>query len=172
VTLAIQLLGCFGAVLIIALLVHGDTSRPALGASAAVLATIVVSLLGIQKLWPNLQTQRVAAKGQQGFTFDTANTAGGRALNLNADFVEWARTQSTSNKDTFYVLPPEPTIVQWMSYRMLPRLTLSKPKKGTWLVFYNTTPRKAGYQRSQITDLRTYQPGFAMARLVQPEGSK
>jgi hypothetical protein len=54
VTLAIQLLGCAGAVLIIAMLVRGDTSRPAIAASTAVVATIVVALIGLQKLWPNV----------------------------------------------------------------------------------------------------------------------
>jgi hypothetical protein len=62
--------------------------------------------------------------------------------------------------------------MQWLSYRMLPRLAVEKPQKGTWLIFYNTTPRKAGFRRSQISDLRIYQPNFSIARLEDPGGAK
>ena len=170
-TLAIQLLCCVGAVVIVAMLVRGDTSKPAIAVSAAVLATVVVGLLGVQGLWPNVQKQRAAAKGQQAITPAAAAMAGGRAIGLNADFVEWATTQ-TKTSDKWFLAPPEPTVMQWLSYRMLPRLAVEKPQKGTWLIFYNTTPRKAGYRRSQISDLRTYQPNFSIARLENPGGAK
>ena len=52
----------------------------------------------------------------------------------------------------------------------LARLMLPRPEKGTWLVFYNQTPRKAGYKRSQLDDLRQYAPGFAIARLDRTVG--
>jgi hypothetical protein len=172
VTLAIQLFGCAGAVLIIAMLVRGDTSRPAIAASTAVVATIVVALIGLEKLWPNVVQQRQGAKGQQGLTAADAAKAGGRAQNINADFVEWAVTKIPNPADRWFLVPAEPTVQQWVSYRMLPRLTSVQPAKGTWLVFYNTTVRKAGYRRSQLSDLETFQPGFAIARLERPGGAK
>jgi hypothetical protein len=170
-TLVIQLLCCAGAVAIIATLVNGDRSRPALAVSAALLATAVVALLGVQSLWPNVQKQRVAAKGQQGLTTAAANTAGGRAAGLNADFIEWAVGQ-TKTSDTWFLEPPEPTVMQWLSYRMLPRLALETPRKGTWLIFYNSSPAKVGLHKSQLSDVRTYQPQFSIARLEQPGGTK
>ena len=170
-TLAIQVASVAGAVLIIALLVRGDTSRSAIAVSAAVVATIVVALIGIDKLWPNVQQQRLAAKGQQGLSAADASKAGGRAQNFNADFVEWA-VANTKPTDSFYLLPPNPVVIQWVSYRMLPRLTPVKPQKGTWLVLYDTTLRKAGYRRSQVSELKTFQPGYAIARLEQPGGTK
>jgi hypothetical protein len=50
VTLAIQLLGCVGAAVVIALLVRGDASRRTVAVSAAGLAAVVVALLGIEGL--------------------------------------------------------------------------------------------------------------------------
>ena len=170
-TLAIQLIGCVGAVFLVALLLHGDTSRRTLAVSAAGLASVVVALLGIQGLWSTAQQQRAVAKGQQQLTAAQANTQGALAIGVNADFVEWVAGQ-TGRRDSWYLVGQDPTVIQWLSYRMLPRLTLERPRKGTWLVFYNTTPRKAGYRRTQLTDLRTYQAGFAIARLNEAGGAK
>jgi hypothetical protein len=170
VSLIIQLLGCIGAAGLIAVLVHGDTRRRTVAASAAALGVVVVALFGMQGLWSTAQQQRALAKGQRQLTEAQANTAGGRAIGVNADFVEWVTTQ-TGAKDTWYLVPQDGTVIQWLSYRMLPRLTVDQPRKGTWLVFYNTTPHKAGYRRAQLSDVRRYQPGFEIARFAGPGGA-
>jgi hypothetical protein len=171
VTLAVQLVGCIGAVVVIALVMHGDASRRTIAASAAAVATIVVALLGAQGLVPDAQKVRAVAKGQQALTPLAVNSAGGRGIGLNADFVEWAAAQAPTSQ-RWYLVPPEPTVMQWVSYRMLPRLAVEHPQKGTFLIFYNTTPRKAGYRASQLADLTTFQPHYSVARLVAAGGSK
>jgi hypothetical protein len=171
VTLDLQLLGCVGAVVLIGLLVHGDTSRRTIAVSAAGLAAVVVALVGIQGLWTTAQTQRALAKSQRRQTEAQVNTAGGRAIGVNADFVEWIVTQAGPH-DSWYLVGQDPTVIQWLSYRMMPRLTAERPQKGTWLVFYNTTPRKAGYRRAQLSDLRKYQPRYEIARLKDAGGAK
>lgn len=163
-TLAIQLLGCVGAVLVIALLVRGDTNRPTIAVSTAVLATVVVSLVGLQGLWPTAQKHLAAAKAQRNLTPVDIATGGGRTAGINADFVEWAAGQTAGAK-TYTLVPFDPTVHQWISYRMLPRLERRHAAKGDWLVFYNTTPARAGYRRSQLSDIRIYQPKFSVARL-------
>jgi hypothetical protein len=165
VSLIIQLLACIGAAVLITVLVHGETTRRTFALSATALAAIVVSLHGIQGLWATAQQDRAFARGQQQLTAAQANTAGGRAIGVNADFVEWVTTQ-TGEHDPWVVLPQDTSVVQWMSYRMLPRLMVQRPTRGTWLVFYNTTPRKSGYRRAQLADIRRYQPGFEIARFT------
>jgi hypothetical protein len=95
--------------------------------------------------------------------------AGGQVIGVNAPFVEWA-VQQTSTRDNWYLVGRDPTVMQWLSYRMLPRLAVERPQKGTWLVFYDQTPRKAGYRRAQLDDLRKYAPGFEIARLGTTTG--
>jgi hypothetical protein len=171
VSLIIQLLGCVGAALIIATLTHGATTRRTFALSATALAAIVVSLHGLQGLWSTAQQDRALAKGQQLLTAAQANTAGGRALNVNADFVEWMTTQ-TGARDPWYLVGQDPTVIQWMSYRMMPRLMVESPRRGTWLVFYGTTPHKSGFRRTQLRDTRRFAPGFEIARFTGTGGTK
>jgi hypothetical protein len=171
VGLAVQLLGCAAAVLVISLVVRGDTSRSAIAASTAVLATAVVSLAGLQGLWPTAKQHFEVAKQQRGLSDYEVTVAGGRALGVNADFVEWAVGQ-TAPTDRWVLASKDATVMQWLSYRMLPRLATRKPRKGTVIVFYGTTPEKAGYAMSQLSDLRSYQPTFSIARLNAPRGAK
>jgi hypothetical protein len=170
VTLAIQLLACTGGIALLALLLRGDTSRRTMAVSAVGVAVVVVSLLGVQAVWTNAQTQRAAAKAQRTLNVAQANMTGGQAIGVNAPFVEWA-VQQTQTNDSWYLVGQDPTVTQWLSYRMLPRLTLAKPRPGTWLVFYNQTPRKAGYKRAQFSDVRKYAPGFEIARLNTTGGT-
>jgi hypothetical protein len=167
-SLAVQLLGCAGAAVVIALLVHGDTTRNTVAVSTAVLGAVVVSLLGLQGLWPTAKRHLETAKQQRELAPAAVRMGGGRQIGVNADFVEWAAAQ-TRPRDRFYLLPRNDSVMQWLSYRMLPRLADARPQKGTVLVFYNTTPRKQGYRPSDLTDLRTFQPRFSIARLKEPE---
>jgi hypothetical protein len=170
VTLAIQLLACVGAVALIALLLRGDTSRRTMAASAAGVAVVVVSLLGVQSVWTNARSQRATGKAQRALTTAQANMAGGQAIGVNAPFVEWTVRQASS-RDNFYLVGQDPTVIQWLSYRMLPHLAVERPQKGTWLVFYGQTPRQAGYKRAQLDDVRTFAPGFEMARFATTGGT-
>jgi hypothetical protein len=171
VGLAVQLLGCAAAVLLISLIVRGDTSRSSVAASTAVLATVVVSLVGLQGLWPTAKQHLTVAKQQRRISHYEVTVAGGRALGVNADFVEWAVGQ-TALTDRWVLASKDATVMQWLSYRMLPRLATQKPQKGTVIVFYGTTPQKAGYAMSQLTDMRSYQPTFSIARLKDPRGTR
>jgi hypothetical protein len=171
VSLIIQLLGCVGGALLITALVHGTTNRRTFALSATALAAIVVSLHGLQGLWTTVQQDRALAKGQRQLTAAAANTAGGRALGVNADFVEWVASQ-TGGRDRFYLVPQDTTVLQWMSYRMMPRLMVERPRRGTWLVFYNTTPRKSGFRRVQLRDTRRFAPGFEIARFTGTGATK
>jgi hypothetical protein len=167
-SLVIQLLGCAGAAVVIALLVHGDATRSTVAVSTAVLGAVVVSLLGLQGLWPTAKRHIDTAAQQRRLTPAQVRMGGGRQIGLNADFVEWAATQAQP-RDRFYLLPRNDTVMQWLSYRMLPRLADGRPRKGTVLVFYNTTPRKQGYGRSNLTDVRIFQPRFSIARVKEPK---
>jgi hypothetical protein len=171
VSLIIQLLGCVGAALLITALVHGATNRRTFALSATALAAIVVSLHGLQGLWTTAQQDRALAKGQRQLTAAQANTAGGRSLGVNADFVEWVASQ-TGGRDGWYLVPQDTTVLQWMSYRMMPRLMVDRPQRGTWLVFYNTTPRKHGFRGSQLRDTRRFGPGYEIARFTGTGGIK
>ena len=167
-SLVIQLLGCAGAAVVIALLVHGDATRNTIAVSTAVLGAVVVSLLGLQGLWPTAKRHLDAAKQQRELAPEQVRMGGGRQIGVNADFVEWAAAQ-TRPRERFYLLPRNDTVMQWLSYRMLPRLADASPQKGTLLVFYDTTPRKQGYRRSNLTDVRTFQPGYSVARVKEPK---
>jgi hypothetical protein len=171
VNLAVPLLGCAGAVLIISMFMPGATKRSTIAVSTALVATVVVSLLGLQGLWPTARKHVDAAKEQRKLSSQEANKAGGRAIGVNADFVDWA-VAATPPTDRFFLVPANDTVQQWLSYRMLPRLAVKRPQKGTWLVFYDTTPEKAGYPKSQLSDLRSYQPSFSLARLEVPRAPK
>jgi hypothetical protein len=168
VTLAVQLLGCAGGVLVIALLMRGEVSRNTVALSTAVLGAIVVSLLGLQGLWPTAKKHLDVAEQQRALSPLEVRAGGGRQIGVNADFVEWATAQ-TGRNDRFYLLPPNDTVMQWLSYRMLPRLAAPRPGTGTVVVFYDTTPRKQGYRRSNLTDVREFQPRFSIARVKEPK---
>jgi hypothetical protein len=170
VTLAIQLVALAGAIVVVAALLRGDASRRTIAASTAAVATVVVGALGLQPLWPTARKHVEVAKGQRALPPLEVAAGGGRAIGVNADFVEWARNQVTGG-DRFYLVPSDDTVMQWLSYRMLPRLAAERPQRGTVLVFYDTTPEKAGYAKSALSDVRMYQPKFSTARLETPKGS-
>ena len=166
-SLVIQLLACLGAVVVVAMLVHGEVKRSTVAASTAAVATVVVALLGAQGLWATANTHIQNGKQQRQIPHVQLPLGGASAVGVNGGFVEFA-VGRLRPKDTFFILPANPTVQQWLGYRALPQLAATRRDRANVLVFYNTTPRKEGYRKGQLTDVRTYQPNYIVARLAHP----
>jgi len=166
-SLVIQLLACLGAVVVVAMLVHGDVKRSTVAASTAAVATVVVALIGAQGLYATAKTHMQNAKQQRLIPHVQLPLGGASAVGVNGGFVEFA-VGRLRPEDSFYILPANPTVQQWLGYRALPKLAATRRDRANVLVFYNTTPRKQGYRKSDLTDVQTYQPNYVVARLAHP----
>jgi hypothetical protein len=169
VTLLLQLFGCLAAVLLVRFVYFDRTTRGSLAVSTAVLATVLVSALGLKELWPADTIN--AADGQSKLSSGEAAALGAVRLKINAGYVEWvvARTPPSA---CYRLIARNGAVRQWVTYRMLPRLGTDAPNPGCWLVFYGVTPKKAGYTQSRLRDPLSYAPKFSLARLQSPTGTK
>jgi hypothetical protein len=169
VTLLTQVVGVLGAVALIALLVHGTASRTTIASSTAALAAVVVGLLGLQGLWPAAKTANANAKAQRALT-PAQITAGSEAgIGVNGPFIDWALAQMGPGNDRFFVAGPNVSAAQaFIGYKALPRLMAKGPRDATWVVFYETTPHKAGFRRAELARFVKYQPTFSVAKLKAP----
>jgi hypothetical protein len=169
VTLLVQVAGVLGAVALIALLVHGNASRPTIAASTAALAAVVVGLLGLQGLWPAAKAANANANAQRALT-PAQITAGSEAgIGVNGPFIDWAIAQMGGGSDTFFVAGPNVSAAQaFMGYKALPRLMAKRARAATWVVFYETTPHKAGFRRADLAQYVKYQPTYSIAKLKAP----
>jgi hypothetical protein len=166
VTLLTQVVGVLGAVTLIAVLVHGKASKATIASSTAALAAVVVALLGLQGLWPAAKLARANAKAQQALT-PAAITAGSeQGIGVNGPFIDWALGQMGAGSEPFFIAGPDTSAAQaFMGYKALPRLLAKSAGEATWVVFYGTTPHKAGFRRAQLATHVTYQPTFSIAKL-------
>jgi hypothetical protein len=166
VTLLVQVVGVLGAVVLVALLVHGNASKTTIASSTAAVAAVVVALLGLQGLWPAAKTARASAKAQRALTADqiTAGTEAG--IGVNGPFIDWALQQMGPGDATYILAGPDVSAAQaFMGYKALPRLLARGRQDATWVVFYGTTPHKAGYRRAQLASYVKYQPTYGIAKL-------
>jgi hypothetical protein len=92
-------------------------------------------------------------------------TAGGRAVGVNADFVEWVRARS-GPRATYWLAQAaaraDAAVEQWVTYRMLPRRLAPSPADAAFLVWYGqpgSRPDVAGFGRPVV-----YAPGLMLAR--------
>lgn len=168
-TLATQLIGVLGAVALIALLVQGTLTRRTFAASTAALAAVVVTLLGVQGLWPAAKLALANAKAQRALTPAQISAGASAGIGINGGFVDWGVGQMGPGREPFYVIGSNPTAAQYMANSALPRLMAKRAQDATWLVFYDTTPRKAGYRRAQFATYTKFQPTFSIARLRSPK---
>lgn len=168
-TLLTQVVGVLGAVALIALLVHGNASRTTIARSTAALAAVVVGLLGLQGLWPAAKTANANAKAQRALT-PAQITAGSEAgIGVNGPFIDWALAQMGPGDEKFFVAGPNASAAQaFMGYKALPRLMAKGARNATWVVFYETTPHKAGFRRAELARYVKYQPTFSIAKLKAP----
>lgn len=167
-TLLTQVVGVLGAVALIALLVHGNASKATIARSTAALAAVVVALLGLQGLWPAAKTARASAKAQRALT-PAQITAGTEAgIGVNGPFIDWALAQMGAGSESFFLAGPDTSAAQaFMGYKALPRLMAKGRQDATWIVFYGTTPHKAGFRRAQLATHVKFpgQPGFSIGRV-------
>jgi hypothetical protein len=71
--------------------------------------------------------------------------------------------------DQFFVAGPAASAAQaFMGYKALPRLMAPRARAATWVVFYDTTPHKAGFRRAELANFVKYQPTFSIAKLKAP----
>jgi hypothetical protein len=164
-SLLVQLLACAGAVAVVAMLVHGQVKSTTIAASTAAVAAVVVALLGAQGLWATGKLHYDNAKLQRDYPSTQLHAGGATAIGVNGGFVDFALGQIKPS-DRFYILPKNNTVQQWLGYLALPRLAAVRRRDANVLVFYNTTPRKQGFRKGQLTGLHTYQPRFSVARLA------
>jgi hypothetical protein len=165
VTLAIQILGVLGAVALVALLVQGTLTKTTFAASTAALAAVVVALLGLQGLWPAAKLALANAKAQRALTPAQIAAGSSAGIGINGSFADWAVSQMGRGREPFYVVGQNPTAAQYMANNALPRLMTKRAQDATILIFYDTTPREAGYRRSQFESFVKYQPTFSIAKL-------
>jgi hypothetical protein len=169
VTLLLQLFGCFAAVFLVRFAFFDRSSRRSLAVSTAVVATVLVSALGLKELWPADTIN--AAERQSELSSDEAAALGAVRLKINAGYVEWV-VAHTPPSACYRLTARNGAVRQWVTYRMLPRLGTDAPRPGCWLVFYAVTPKKAGYTPGQLSDSLSYAPKFSLARLKSPTGTK
>jgi hypothetical protein len=168
-TLATQLIGVLGAVVLVSLLVQGTLTRATFAASTAALATVVVALLGLQGLFPAAKLALANAKAQRALTPAQIAAGSSAGLGINGAFIDWGLGQMGAGTEPFFVVGTNPTAAQYMANNALPRLMATRRQDATWIVFYDTTPRKAGYRRAQFASYAKYQPTFSIARLKRPK---
>ena len=164
-SLVVQLLGCVGAIALVAMLVHGGLTRSTVAASTAAVATIVVALLGVQGMWETGKRHVEVGKEQRKYPPAQLHAGGATAIGVNGGFVDFALAHIRAD-DSFYILPKNDTVQQWLGFLALPRLAAVRRQEASVLVFYNTTPRKQGFRNGQLTDLKTYEPKFSVARVA------
>jgi hypothetical protein len=164
-SLVVQLLACAGAVGVVAILVHGDMTRTTVAASTAAVATVVVALLGAQGLWETGKRHVDVGKEQRNYPPAQLHAGGATAIGVNGGFVDFALAQIRPD-DSFYILPKNDTVQQWLGFLALPRLAATRREDASVLVFYDTTPRREGFHAGQLTSVKTYQPKFSVARVA------
>jgi hypothetical protein len=165
----LQLLVCLAAVLLVSFVFFDRTTRRSLAVSTAVVATVLVSVLGLKELWP---ADTINAAERQGeLSSREASAAGAVHLKINSGFIESVASH-LAPRACYHLIARNHAVEQWVAYRLLPRLGSDVPEPGCWLVFYAVTPRKAGFTTAQLSDAVYYGPKFSLARLENPAGAK
>jgi hypothetical protein len=164
--LLLQVAGVLVAGAVVAALVFGGARPAAVRGAVVVLAVAFAYLAFWSHVWSigktfNDQRRQWAAESPA-----QAEVAGTPAdAVLNASFAEWIRARLRRG-ETFYLLPSptrDTAVVQWFTFRLLPNLSSKRPRDADVLVFYDTTPRAAGYG-ALAERLLSYQPKYAIAR--------
>jgi hypothetical protein len=79
----------------------------------------------------------------------------GVGAGANVAFVEWLARELPPHARFYLVSGPnglrDPATYQWATYRLYPRVATDDPKKAQWVVFHATTPRDAGFNRSEFS---------------------
>jgi Tfp pilus assembly protein PilV len=127
---------------------------------------VAVSLLFWANLLDAARAFEDASTRNRALPPEEAAVAGGVAVGAKVAFIDWARSQ-IAERDSYYLMPDEArakrSVYQWLSYRMLPRLSAESPEEADWLIFYRAEPRGTNGRADFVPPVH-YARGFAIAR--------
>ena len=65
-------------------------------------------------------------------------------------------------------IPPEEYQLLSKMVELVEKRVAKGRQDATWVVFYGTTPHKAGFRRAQLAKYVKYQPTYSIAKLKAP----
>ena len=164
--LLVQVLGAFAAGLLIWVLARnlGLRGRPA-AATVAVVAIVAGALLSAPNLRNAIAGFTEARHASETLSAEQKRVVAGAVIEPNEEFIAWTGERMASEEDFQLVTSPSPQgelETQWVSYRLEPRVEVSSPAPGDWVVFYGVAP--ARYAGPAFGEVEVYEPGYAIAR--------
>ena len=165
-SLLLQVLGGALAATLVVVVIGERPSRVLVARAIGVIAVGVLAVAGLASLWPSADGQLHARSIERKLTRDQKDLQGATAAGLNTAFVEWLAGRIGA-RESFALANDNPTAMQWISYRLLPRW-LADSRHADWLIFYGSNPKAAGYKAADLTDVRTFAPDFSIARQRSP----
>ena len=155
-------------------------------AAVAVVPVVVAGLLAVPALRDGVQSLRDQHRENAPLSAEAAQLKPGADIGMNVAFFAWVNEQLPAGA-TFHIesgqIPEEvfvdsvgvrqAAILQWGLFQLAPHLAVEqspkardvKPGEGReaeWFVFYEYDP--ADYPGGQFEDVRTFAPGFSIAR--------
>jgi hypothetical protein len=165
-SLLLQVLGGVLAATLVVVVIGERPSRVLVARAIGVIAVAVLAVAGLASLWPTANGELHARSVERKLTREQKDLQGATAAGLNTAFVEWLAGR-IGPRESFALANYNPTAMQWISYRLLPRW-LGDRQHADWLIFYGSNPKAAGYKAADLTDVRTFAPDFSIARQRSP----
>jgi hypothetical protein len=165
VILLLQVVAALVAGAVLATVSTGTVGRTRLAASLTVLA-IALGYLGFgSRVWAVGKLFSTQYHTWAAFDPGQASLAS-EPPSVDRGFPDWIR-QRLRPGDTFFIVPPasgDPSILQWLTYRLLPNLAVEHVQRADVMIFYGTTPRKSGFSRYVAGVAEQYGPNLSIAR--------
>jgi hypothetical protein len=161
--LLLQLLGGVLAATLVVVVLGERPSRVVMARAIGVIAIGVLAVAGLASLWPSAKGQLQSRSVERKLSPAQKDLQGATVAGVNTAFVEWL-AGTIGPRETFALANNNPTALQWISYRLQPRWLADSPQHADWLIFYGSNPKAAGYRSADLTDVRTFQPDFSIAR--------
>ena len=165
-TLLLQALGIIAVVVALSVIIERRVDRGSVAAATVAVVVVLASLLFWGNLWNAARAFDDASTRNRALPPEEAAVAGGVAVGAKVAFIDWARSRIAEG-DSYYLMPDKArakrSVYQWLSYRMLPRVSAENPEEADWLIFYRAEPRGTT-GRDDFHPPVHYARGFAIAR--------
>jgi hypothetical protein len=165
VVLLLQVVAVLVAGAVLATVAAAGITRGRLVTSLTVLAIALGYLAFGSRVWAVGKLFATQHKAWAAFDPGQASLAA-EPPSVDRGFPDWIH-QRLHKGDTFLIVPPasgDPSILQWLTYRLLPNLAVEHVNRADVLIFYGTTPRKSGYSRYVAGVAEQYGPNLSIAR--------